>query len=53
MHSLRAFLHVALAVVEIAVFVGLVVYLKYRSLRTYSDSKVEKADIETLFGGKK
>ena len=53
MDSFRAFLHVALTVVGGAVFAGLVVYLKYRSLRSYSDSRVEKADIETLFGGKR
>jgi hypothetical protein len=53
MHSLRAFSHVALTVLEGAVFVGIIVYLRYRNLRSYSDSRVEKADIETLFGGKK
>ena len=40
--------------VTIAVAVlGLFGYGKYRQLRSYSDQKNEKSDVQTLFSGKK
>ena len=56
MTDLQAFWHVAVEVLKVALAIagiGLVVYLKYRNVRWLTDNRKQKADVQTLFDGKK
>jgi hypothetical protein len=53
MHSFLVILGDVGRVVLTIAGLGLVIYLQYRRARSYSDRKDEKADIQTLFEGKK
>jgi nitrogen fixation-related uncharacterized protein len=53
MHNLLEILRQVIGVAIAIAAVGLMIYLKYRQARSYSDRKDEKADIQTLFDGKK
>ena len=53
MHSFLDILGVVGRVIIAIAAVGSLIYLKYQQARSYSDRKDEKADIQTLFDGKK
>jgi hypothetical protein len=53
MSHLHAIAHDIFTVTIVIAVIGLWGYVKYRQLRSYTDQKNEKADVQTLFSGKK